>query len=138
MNLASILVEELKCRHTTTFRSYLQRAGADVPDALSSMNGVDRSPIEIQREIELIPGPPPCLIHLRPTEQPQAFRIDQILDPSLVQNSFAAEMVASRKSAVLEDLISNFDDPFLFSCLDENEKKKIELAREICKLFKKK
>ena len=63
INLSRILVEEVKRIIETLFLARNDGAFGDIPDALTRIQSIDRPPIKVQRDIELIQRPRPSLVH---------------------------------------------------------------------------
>ena len=102
INLSRILVEEVKRIIEALFLTRNDGAFGDIPDALARIQSIDRPPIEVQRDIELIQRARPSLVHLRAPKQGQFLGCDQVWKVGRHRRGFPAEVVTARKCSVLD------------------------------------
>ena len=113
INLSRILVEEVKRIIETLFLARNDGTFGDIPDALPRIQSIDRPPIKVQRDIELIQRPRPSLVHLRASKQGQFLGSDEIWKEGRHRWGFPAEVVTAGKRSVLdaESVLERFGCP---------------------------
>ena len=112
-NLSRILVEEVKRIIETLFLAHNDGAFGDIPDTLARIQSIDRTPIEVQRDIELIHRPRPSLVHLRAPKQGQFLGRNEVWKKGRHRRGFPAEVVTAGKRSVLnaEAVLQRFGCP---------------------------
>ena len=102
INLPRITIEEVERIIKALFLAHLHGALGDVPHALARIQCIDGTPVEVERNIELIPWPRPSLVHLRPPKQGNALGVDEVGEKIVHRSAFAAQMVPPRERPVLD------------------------------------